>query len=131
MIFVDSNVPMYLVGARHANKTRAMELVDRLIRAGERLVTDVEVYQEILHRYTAIRRIDAIDPAFRSLDAIVDDVFTFGMPEVRMARSIIGSVDGVSARDALHAAVMRSNRVSRILSFDRGLDTVPEIERLH
>ena len=131
MIFVDSNVPMYLVGAHHPNKTRAMELVDRLIRLGERLVTDVEVYQEILHRYTAIRRLDAIDPAFRSLDAIADDVLTFGMPEVRIARSIIGSVDGVSARDALHAAIMRSNRVTRILSFDRGFDAVPEIERLY
>ena len=90
---------MYLVGAHHPNKTCAMELVDGLIRGGERLVTDVAVYQEILHRYTAIRRIDAIDPASRSLDAIVDDVLTFAMPEVRIARSIIGSVDGVSARE--------------------------------
>ena len=131
MIFVDSNVPMYLVGAHHPNKTRAIELVDGLIRLGDRLVTDVEVYQEILHRYTAIRRVDAIDPAFRSLDAMVDDVLSFGMPEVRIARSIIGSVDGVSARDALHAAIMRTNRVTRILSFDRGFDAVPEIERLN
>ena len=36
MIFVDSNVSMYLVGAHHPNKTRAMELVDGLIRGGER-----------------------------------------------------------------------------------------------
>lgn len=131
MILVDSNVPMYLIGKHHPNKTRAMELVDRLIRGGERLVTDVEVYQEILHRYTAIRRIDAIDTAFRSLDAIVDDVLTFGMAEVRIARTIVGSVEGISARDALHAAIMRSNRVNRILSFDRGFDAVREIERLN
>ena len=130
MILVDSNVPMYLIGAHHPNKTRAVELVDRLIRRGERLVTDVEVYQEILHRYTAIRRLDAIDAAFRSLDAIVDDVLTFGMAEVRIARTIIGSVEGISARDALHAAIMRSNRVNRILSFDRGFDALPEIERV-
>ena len=131
MILVDSNVPMYLVGAHHPNKTRALELVDRLIRGGERLVTDVEVYQEILHRYTAIRRIDAIDAAFRSLDAIVDDVLTFGMAEVRIARTIIGAVEGISARDALHAAIMRSNRVNRILSFDRGFDALPEVERVN
>ena len=131
MNFVDSNVPMYLVGALHPNKSRAVELVDGLIRAGERLVTDVEVYQVILHRYTAMRRVDAVDPAFRSLDAMVDDVLSFGMPEVRIARSIIGSVDGVSARDALHAAIMRTNRVTRILRFDRGFDAVPAIERLN
>ena len=130
MIFIDSNVPMYLVGAHHPNKTRALQLVGELIRNGERLVTDIEVYQEILHRYTAIRRTDAIDGAFRSLDAIVDEVFGYGMPEIRAARTIIDSVDGVSARDALHVAVMRGNRVDRILSFDRGFDAIPGIERL-
>ena len=130
MIFIDSNVPMYLVGAQHPNKTRAVQLVAELIRNGERLVTDIEVYQEILHRYTAIRRTDAIDAAFRSLDAIVDEVFAFGMPEIRAARTIIDSVDGVSARDALHVAIMRSNRVERILSFDRGFDAIPGIERV-
>ena len=56
MIFIDSNVPMYLVGAAHPNKERALEILAKLIRDEERLITDVEVYQEILHRYTAIKR---------------------------------------------------------------------------
>ncbi|MFN0171838.1 MAG: PIN domain-containing protein, partial [Bryobacteraceae bacterium] len=54
MIFVDSNVAMYLVGAAHPHKTDSQILLERLIAAGERLVTDAEVLQEILHRYTAI-----------------------------------------------------------------------------
>ena len=131
MIFIDSNVPMYLIGASHPNKARAVELVNGLVRGGERLVTDVEVYQEILHRYTAIRRIDAIDAAFRSLDAIADAVLTFGMPEIRIARTVIGTVPGISARDALHVAIMRSHGVDRALSFDRGFDAVAGIERVH
>ena len=131
MIFIDSNVPMYLIGASHPNKTRAIKLVNRLVRVGERLVTDIEVYQEILHRYTAIRRTDAIGVAFRSLDAIADEILTFGMQEIRAARSIIDAVDGVSARDSLHVAIMRSSRVDRILSFDRGFDAFPELDRLH
>ena len=56
-------------------------------------------------------------------------MLTFGVPEVRIARTIIGAVNGVSACDALHVAVMRSNRVNRILSFDHGFDAVPGIER--
>ena len=87
MIFIDSNVPMYLVGAAHPNKDRALAILTQLVRDGEQFVTDAEVYQEILHRYTAIRRLDAIDPAFRSLDAIVDDILTFGMSEVRAGQS--------------------------------------------
>ena len=73
---------------------------------------------------------DAIDAAFRSLDAIADEVLTYGMPEIRVARTIIESVQGVSARDALHVAVMRSRRVNRILSFDQGFDVVPGVQRL-
>jgi len=121
---------MYLVGASHPNKDRAAAVLARLVGIGERLVTDVEVYHEILHRYTATQRLDAIDAAFKSLDAIADDVLTYGMAEVRAARGLIGSVDGLSARDALHVAVMRTAGISRILSFDRGFDACPGIERL-
>ncbi len=121
---------MYLVGAPHANKDRALAVLAQLVGDGEQLVTDVEVYQEILHRYTAINRPDAIDAAFESLDAIADDVLTFGIAEVRAARALIGSVDGLSARDALHVAVMRKAGASRILSFDNGFDACPGIQRL-
>ena len=130
MIFVDSNIPMYLVGAPHPNKDRASAILTRLVSDREQLVTDVEVYQEILHRYTAIARPGAIDAAFESLDEIADDVLDFDMSEIRVARDIIAVVDGISARDALHVAVMRKAGTDRILSFDRGFDLVPGVERL-
>ncbi|MCY4528764.1 MAG: type II toxin-antitoxin system VapC family toxin [Chloroflexi bacterium] len=130
MIFIDSNVPMYLVGAPHPNKDRAVAVLTQLVRNEERFVTDVEVYQEILHRYTAIQRLDAIDAAFESLDALVDDTLSFDMTEVRIARDLITSVNGISARDALHVAVMIRADVSRIFSFDRGFDAFPGIDRL-
>ena len=131
MTFIDSNIPMYLVGAAHPNKDRAVAVLTQLVREGEQLITDVEVYQEILHRYTAIQRQDAIDSAFESLDAIADDILTFGMSEVRAARALIGSVEGLSARDALHVAVMRKAGTDRIMSFDGGFDTCPGIHRVY
>ena len=130
MIFIDSNVPMYLVGAAHPNKDRAITALTQLVGDGERLITDVEVYQEILHRYTAIQRPDAIDAAFESLDGIADDILTFGMSEIRSARALLGTVDGLSARDALHVAVMQKVGASSILSFDGGFDACPGIKRL-
>ena len=130
MIFVDSNVPMYLVGAAHPNKDRTIAVLTGLAQSGTALVTDVEVYQEILHRYAAIDRLDAIEPALASLDAIVDDVLAFGVAEVRTARTLLESVAGLSARDALHAAVMTKAGVTRIFSFDSGFDAVGGLERL-
>jgi len=105
-------------------------VLTRLTQADETFVTDIEVYQEILHRYVAIGRLEAIDPAFASLDALVDDVLSFGVAEVRSARKLLESVSNLSARDALHAAVMANAGVTRIFSFDQGFDAVPGLERL-
>lgn len=130
MIFVDSNVPMYLVGAAHPHKTDSQRLLERLILAGERLVTSAEVYQEILHRYVAIDRRDAIEPTWDALASVVDEVFPVELADVERARALVLEERRVSARDALHVAVMRRRRVQRIASFDSGFDRVAGIERL-
>jgi predicted nucleic acid-binding protein len=72
MILVDSNIPMYLVGGSHLHKADAQRLLEKLVSERQRLVTDAEVLQEILHRYVAIDRRDAIQPAFDALLGIVD-----------------------------------------------------------
>lgn len=130
MIFVDSNVPMYLVGAEHPLKERARTLLERLVHRGERLVTDAEVFQEILHRYVAIGRRDAIEPAWSALAGIVDEVYPVDLETVEAAKALLSETPGVSARDALHVAVMRRQGVHAILSFDRGFDAVPKLDRL-
>ena len=50
MIFVDSNIPMYLVGADDGLRVAAERLLSQAASAEEKLVTDAEVLQEILHR---------------------------------------------------------------------------------
>jgi predicted nucleic acid-binding protein len=130
MIFVDSNIPMYLVGAAHPNKDAALRLLEQLISRGERLVTDAEVLQEILHRYTFLRRRDAIQPAFDALHHVVDETFPIERADVEQARELLLGSPALSARDAVHAAVMRRRKVTRLLSFDAGFDQVSGIERL-
>ena len=130
MIFVDSNVPMYIVGAHHDNKDRTEALLRQLRDNGERLVTDAEVYQEILHKCMSSRKPHMVDAAFRSLDDIVDKVFAITMADIHSARDLLRAVSGISARDAVHVAVMQRVGISRILSFDRGLDACPGIERI-
>ena len=130
MIFVDSNVPMYIVGAPHPNQQRAIAIIDELIDDGERLVTSVEVYQEILHRYASIRRTQSIDEAFGVLDDLVDTVLSYRMREVHVARMLLANIPDISARDALHIAVMQAAGCSRVLSFDAGFDNCPGITRI-
>ena len=130
MIFVDSNVPMYLVGADHPHKIDARRLLERIVADGERLVTDVEVLQEILHRFVALDRRDAIQPTFDVLREVVDDVFSIHDPDVERAKAIILGRPRLSARDAIHVAVMEREGVRRILTFDAAFDAMPGIKRI-
>ena len=112
MILVDSNIPMYLVGADHPLTARARQLAEEAIAAGEPLCTDAEVLQEILHRYRAINRPDIIDPAFAAVLGIVDVVYPIELADVERARRILHSSPARSARDAIHIAVSTASRGS-------------------
>ena len=129
MIFIDSNVPMYLVGAAHPHKVDARRLLETAIAAGERLVSSAEVLQEILHRYVAIRRRDAIQPAFDALLGVTDEIFPVEREDVERAKKALDGMP-LSARDALHVAMMERREVRRIMSFDAAFDGVPGIERI-
>jgi len=130
VILVDSNVPMYLVGAAHPHKVDAQRLLERAIADRIRLVTDAEVFQEILHHYTAIGRRDAIQPAFDALLGVVDEVLSVEVADALRAKDIVLGSERISARDAIHLAVMEREGVDTILSFDRGFDGFPGVERL-
>ena len=130
MTFVDSNIPMYLVGDAHPHKADAQRLLERLISGGQRLVTDAEVLQEILHRYTAVNRHDSIQPAFDAVLAVVDEVLTIDKATVHKAKEITLGRRRISARDAIHLAIMDQHGIEQILSFDSGLDEFPGITRI-
>lgn len=130
MILVDSNIPMYLVGAPHPHKVDAQRLLEKLVSDRQKLVTDAEVLQEIMHRYVAIDRRDAIQAAFDALLGIVDQVIAVDRAAAERAKEIILGNRRLSARDALHVAVMEQHGVERILSFDSGFDDIPGVVRL-
>ena len=131
MILIDSNVPMYLVGAAHPHKVDARRLLERLVADNRRLVTDAEVLQEILHRYVAIDRRDAIQPCFDALLAIVDEVLPVTQGTMSSAREIVLGHPDLTARDAVHLGIMRDHGIEQVLSFDRHFDGLPGITRIY
>ncbi len=130
MILVDSNIPMYLVGAEHPNKNVARRIIERAVAEGQQLVTDAEALQEILHRYVAIDRRDAIRPAFDVMLEVVDVVYRIELADVEAASRLVLSAPQLSARDAIHIAVMQRNDIAEVMTFDRGFDAVPGISRV-
>jgi len=130
VIFVDSNIPMYLVGAPHPHKDDARRLLERFVAERTPLVTDAEVFQEILHRYVAIDRLDAVKPAFTLVLDLVDEVYPIELSDAERARDLVLGKRKLSARDAIHVAVMERNGIKRILSFDSGFDGISNLSRI-
>jgi len=88
------------------------------------------VLQEILHRYVAINRRHDIQPAFDSLLTVVDEVLPVDRTVVERAKQIVLGYQRLSARDAVHLAVMEQHGIERILTFDSGFDGFPGVTRL-
>ena len=109
VIFVDSNVPMYLVGAPHPNRDR-----DRGVPPGarrQRLRHECGgVSGDVVHRCVAVDRRAAIADAFRFLDDLVTTVFPIVREDVSVAHTIANEQHALSARDCLHLAVMERRR---------------------
>src|SRR5438876_11411458 len=121
---------MYLIGAPHPHKSDTQRLLEKLVSDRQRLVTDAEVLQEILHRYVAIDRRDAIQPAFDALLGVVDQVLAVDRAVAECASEIVLWRRQISARYGVHLAVMEQHGIEQILTFDSGFDGFPGIKRL-
>jgi predicted nucleic acid-binding protein len=129
VILVDSNIPMYLVGGDHPNRARTHAALLAIAAEGERLVTDAEVLQEIIHRYVLTDRTHLLQEALKAVLDLTVEVYPMEREDVVLAAEMVRGTR-LSARDAIHVAVMRRRGIERILSFDRGFDGVEGIERI-
>ncbi len=86
--------------------------------------------QEILYRYTILGRADLADRVYDLFVALIPGIFTVTLADTDLAKRILLSTPGLSARDAVHAGVMLSRDVHRIATFDRGFDRIEGIERV-
>jgi hypothetical protein len=130
MVFIDSNVPMYLVGTAHPHKVDAQRRLEALVTERVRLVSDAEALNEILHRYTALDRRGYLQLAFDALLGVVDEVLPIERGSVELAKQLCLQYPTLPVRTAVHAAVMQQHGISTVLSFDPAFDRIPGLTRL-
>jgi len=88
------------------------------------------VLQEICHRYVAIDRRGAVQPAFDAILGVVDEVVSIDVDDANTAKDTLLRYASLSAREAVHIAVMLRHGIERIMTFDRGFDAYPGLMRL-
>jgi predicted nucleic acid-binding protein len=132
--FLDANVPIYAAGAPHPLKSPCLEVLRLAVEHPSAFVTDAEVLQELLHRYVAIKRWQqGREVLKRFTELMLGRIEPVAEEDVTLAAGMVDAghaARDLSARDLLHAAIMKRLGVTRMVSADSGLDGLPGIQRL-
>jgi hypothetical protein len=130
VILVDANVFMYAAGAAHPHKQPSVRFLEQVAQGDVEAVVDAEVLQEILHRYRALGRWQDGRAVYDLARRIVPVVLPVTAEILDTARALLDRHAALSARDALHAAVVQVRALRGICSFDGDLDRVPQLLRI-
>ena len=129
-IFIDSNIPMYVAGGAHPHRDPARRLLEKTHKGQLEACTSTEVLQEILYRYSALGRRDFGRELYDLFVEVCPVVLSVTLADTDRARDLLSAVDGISARDAVHAGVMLNHGIEWIATYDTGFDRVPGIRRM-
>ncbi len=130
MIFIDSNIPMYVADAAHPNREPARRFLERVRHGRVSACASTEVLQEILYRCTSLERTDLAREVYDLFVAVCPVILDVTLADTDAARDLLLTVPGISARDAVHAAVMRNHGIGGIATFDKGFDRIPGVRRI-
>ena len=129
--FIDANVPIYASGRRHPNKEPCAQILMMVAERPHSFVTDVEVLQELLHRYLASQRWTLGRRVLQEFAEIMHDrIEPVYEDDIELASRLADLHPEVSARDLVHTAVMQRLGVDRIISSDADFDRLPGVTRL-
>jgi predicted nucleic acid-binding protein len=128
---LDTNVPMYAAGRTHPYRDACQWIMTEVAYTRLLVAIDVEIIQEILHRYGALgRHGDAVTMA-TNLFALVPIIYPVTSADVQTAVGLYQqhAPHGVRSRDVIHAAVMLNNGLTEIISADGHFDLIAGLRR--
>jgi predicted nucleic acid-binding protein len=128
--FLDTAVLMYAAGADHELREPSQRLVRRVAAGGFEAAISADVVQEILHRFVAIRRPELGAVMARDALDLFDPVLPITHAVMTRMPTLVRRYPALSARDLVHVATCLEAVISRIVSPDRGFDSVAELERV-
>ncbi len=130
LVMLDSNVPMYAAGQEHPYRSPCQRVLERIVAGELEAVTNVEVHQEILHRYIAIGLAAKGREVSQDFQHLVPRVLPVTLEEIELARELSARYPELPGRDLVHLAVMLNHGIEIVVSADRHFDRFSEIRRL-
>ncbi len=115
---------MYAIGGDHPYRDPCIRVLRRIEEDALRVVSSVEVLQEILHRYRSLREYEVAATAFTQFKVLCDEILPLEPGDVDRAFEILEDHREISVRDgigtAAAAAAVLEGEVKSSDAFPRG-----------
>lgn len=128
--FIDANLIMYSLGGPHPLRDPCKNILNRIKNGRILVVANTEVLQEILYRYFSIGRSTLGEMAYQALVDLCQSIFPVTIRETDLALDLLKAHEGITSRDAVHAATMINNEIKTIISTDSHFDAIPSVKRI-
>ena len=128
--FIDANIIMYTVGKEHRYKKPCSLLIRRIAEENIVVASDTEVLQEIMYRYWLTSQFQGARETYNDFKSLVSLMFPVTIDDVDLALELLEKHQNIQPRDAIHAAVMLNNGLTRIYTTDAHFDEIKGIERI-
>lgn len=130
--FLDVNVFMYAAGRPHPYKQPGVRILADFEATLFPGVIDTEIIQEILYRYSHIGLPEQGVQLSRAILEYPLAVLPVTDADIRTAIGLfeLHHTQGITPRDAIHAAVMRNNGIACVISADGDFDRFGFLTRI-
>ncbi len=128
--FLDTNVFLYAAGSDHPKRGACARVLRKVADGSLEATVNSEVVQEILYVLSRRgRREDAVVLA-RHVASLFPDLLPVTRDDMLGACDLVLRYPGLPARDAVHAATMLNNGLTRIVSVDGDYDQIRGVRRI-
>jgi len=132
IVFLDVNIPMYAAGTEHELKVPCTWILEEVVEGRLNACIDTEIIQEVLYRYGAIHQWTVGARIASNLLDIVPTIYSVTPDDSYNTIELfeIFGPKGIPARDCIHAAVMKTHGITKMLTTDRHFDSIEGVIRL-
>ncbi len=130
--FLDTNIFMYAAGAPHPYKGPCVRILSDVESGALVAAINTEVFQEVLYRYSHIKLADKGVRLCREILNYSLTILPVTEADIRLAIDLFDShrEKGLGPRDAIHAATIQNNGISRLMSADADFEPLSFITRI-
>ena len=129
MKLIDTNIIMYALGKTHPLKEPCREILQSVACGTIAADIDVEVLQELLYVYSSRGEREKGLKAIEEMLILFPTPFSIRKAEIEEAKDLMRKHVALTARDAIHCAVVINYNLEGIFSTDKDLDVVKSIHR--